>query len=208
MNPTIEAISSYADPQGTWAIEAVPTEHTWRRLASVKLLQRRGHLQLPGCAVAFLNVAEMQAGTPAFAAEADAALIDLDRQWTRAEIGALETELANITPEQWGLTKAQQQTAAKIAGVSAWIRTGNDHAAFDPGRERASLELATGTLALAGYIADIQRQRQIETALAAARTKLASLTTPAERAAAERKRLIAESKKERAALAKRETATA
>lgn len=189
---------------GNWAIPQKPEPRHWEALA---LLRLRARLNSYGnhfnrAELAFKGELERLALHPLYKGDAEKALLAAEKNQRRAELEAMQAELASIKTAEWGLTDRQEK-AALIVGGLAPAKTGVGVPNFDQRREQAALELEIGALSLAGYLQDVRRQRDLEREIEALQSELASMGTATEQAARDRKARVEAAKRERAALSKR-----
>ena len=193
-----------ANTAAGWEIPAIPTAADWSKLAHLRLRKRLNpHGRYSGAEESFQSALEAVGRHPAFAAQAEAATLACERQFRSVEVAAMESELASIDADAWGLSKAEQAAALIIGGMKP-AATGPGIPQFDHARERAALELTTGSISLDGFLTDLRRAAELKQQIAAAKTELKSLTTTAEREAAARAERVKAARAERAALRKRE----
>lgn len=194
--------------EGAWRVPVIPKREHWQALAHLKLRARVApHAPLSHGEQAFRSAMETLSSHAAFRREAETAVLEVERAFRTAEIEALENELASIRPSDWGLSDAEQRQAMRVGGLVPAGKPGVGEAIFDHARERAALELTTGTLALDGFLQDLRRLKELQARIEQAKAELANLSTSTEREEAQRKSRVKQAKAERAALRKREAAT-
>lgn len=198
-----ESVALDVASESLYRVPAVPTPATWAAFAHLKLRRRLSpHARVSRSEESFLSALENLSVHPAFRAAAEREIINTEIAFRGVEIVGLEAELASITPADWGLTAAEQKAALVVGGMKP-AAAGPGLPVFDYARERAALELQTGTLALNGFLGDVRRAAELREKIAAAKAELKNLTTTAEREAVVRAERVKQAKAERAALRKR-----